>query len=119
MKNLPMLSLILVIIVAIATGYLFYKDSAKDTYWTQRVNHYQGVSDSLRNEIDMIRSRVHKKDSMMLAYMSSLDKTLEELNKESSKNRQTLKENFSKQDSILSEYCRQMAGVGQTPDGCK
>lgn len=114
-----MLSLILVIIVAIATGYLFYKDSTKDTYWAQRINHYQVASDSLRNEIDVISNRLHKKDSMMLAYMSSLDKTLEELNKESSKNRQTIKENFSKQDSILSEYCRQMSDLGQQPDGCK
>jgi hypothetical protein len=109
----------LVLLLGIAIGYLYHRDNADDNYWKKRISHYQDVSDSLGAIVQGIDTRLQKKDSMLLLYIASLDKTLEELNKETNKNKQIIKDNFSKQDSILSEYCRQMAGLDQKPDICK
>jgi peptidoglycan hydrolase CwlO-like protein len=119
MKNATTITLALVLVVTIATGYLFYRNNANDDHWNERINHYGKVSDSLQNELNAIDARLQKKDSMLLFYMASLDRTLEELNKESNKNKETIKQNFSKQDSILAEYCRQMVDLDQKPEGCK
>jgi len=119
MKNASAISLALAIVAIAATGYLFFRDSGRDDHWNERISHYQTISDSLRNEINAIDTRLQQKDSILLFYMASLDRTLEELNKESNKNKEAIKENFSTQDSILAEYCRQMKSLDQRPERCK
>jgi hypothetical protein len=106
-------------VALIATCYLFFKGSDNDTYWTKRISDLEKRADSLSKVVDAIDIKLNKKDSILLTYMASLDKTLEELNKETQKNKKTLETNFAKQDSMRLEFCRQMAELGQKPDDCK
>jgi hypothetical protein len=119
MKKQSTITLVLGLVLTIAVGYLFYKNEADNDYWNNRIERYMRTSDSLQHGIHDIELKLYKKDSIMLSYMSSLDKTLQELNKESAKNKQIVRENFSRQDSIRLNYCREMEKLQQKPDGCQ
>src|SRR6185436_17548097 len=100
-------------------SYLIYRDSSNE-YWKKRIENYISVSDSLKKVTDEIDKRTKSKDSILLFYMASLDKTLEELNKETKKNKDTIRVNENKQELIISEYCRYMQQeLKQKPDVCK
>lgn len=84
----------------------------------KRIEKYQAHADSLRQAVRHIEANIHQKDSILLTYLASLDKTLEELDKESAKNKKAIRDNFLKQDSIRAAYCEEMAALQQNPDEC-
>lgn len=116
MKNQFTLAFVFVILFAMILLYSRDKDNGD---WNRRVAHYQSVSDSLQELVTDIQINVKQKDSIMLLYMSSLDKTLEELNKEARKNSAVITTNAMLQDSLISTYCHDMANLQQRPDVCK
>lgn len=83
-----------------------------------RIQQYEAQADSLRNAVRQIDMNIHEKDSILLVYLASLDKTLEELNKESAKNKEALRLNFAMQDSVRAAYCKEMRSLQQDPDEC-
>jgi hypothetical protein len=116
MKNQFTLALVFVVLFAII---LLYSNEKEHDDWDQKVAHYQRISDSLRYAIDEIHVNVKAKDSLILLYMASLDRTLEELNKEAKKNATVISDNAQIQDSLISTYCRDMAKLNQRPDVCQ
>ena len=111
----------MIILFAILAGvlYLIIQDQHDDAYWESRIEHYVRVSDSLKRKVNEIDRIAVVKDSMMLIYITSLDKTLKELNKESKKNLDTIHANNEKQEIIIAEYCRYMElELKQRPEGC-
>jgi hypothetical protein len=116
MKNQFTLALVFVVLFAIL--FLYSRDNDRDD-WKDQVRHYQLVSDSLKQVVSGIHANVREKDSLILLYMTSLDQTLEELNKEARKNTSVISINASVQDSLIATYCRDMAKLNQRPDLCK
>jgi hypothetical protein len=98
--------------------WLLVMDHADSRVLEQKISHYESVADSLRNAVEALNVNVHHKDSILLVYLASLDNTLEELNKESFKNKLAIRANFIKQDSIRARYCEQMSDLQQKPDEC-
>ena len=86
---------------------------------TLRLKDYKSKSDSLHLAVRSIDKNVHQKDSILMIYLASLDHTLEELNKESAKNKRSIEANFLKQDSVRKAYCREMARLKQHPEDCQ
>lgn len=111
---------IAVIILAAVVTYMVFRSNRDNEYWEKRIARYATVADSLRQALNDVDRRIQQKDSILLLYMSSLDKTLEELNKETRKNVLTIRTHQDRQDSIIAEYCKYMVReLGQTPDVCK
>jgi hypothetical protein len=98
---------------------LLGKNYADDSSLVIRIKDYETRADSLRIVVRTIDAGVHQKDSILLVYLASLDKTLEELNKESGKNKRSIEASFSRQDSVREGYCRAMANLEQCPEECK
>jgi hypothetical protein len=107
------------LIIALALLLIFYRRGSADDDWKSRVEHYEKVSDSLQHVVKILHKDISEKDSLLLLYMISIDKTLEELNKEAKKNASVINRNAAVQDSLISQYCRDMAQLQQTPDVCK
>ena len=110
---------IMMAIMAIAIIYLFVRPGNDEMDWNSRVQHYEHVSDSLQKSLIQVVEKTKEKDSLMLLYMVSIDKTLEELNKEGRKNMNVINQNAQRQDSLISKYCQDMLALDQTPDVCK
>jgi hypothetical protein len=100
-------------------GFLLLMNKADTESLSERIGQYQAHADSLRNAVKNIDTNIHQKDSLLLVYLASLDRTLEELDKESSKNKKAINANFLKQDSIRRAYCEEMAVLQQNPDECQ
>lgn len=98
---------------------LLIRNNADSESLSLRMKNYESRADSLRTAVRVIDVSVHQKDSILLVYLASLDKTLEELNKESSKNRKSIEANFLRQDSVRKAYCREMARLDQRPEECQ
>ena len=98
---------------------LYYSGYKNRNDWSHQIQHYQQISDSLAQVVTSMHSNVKEKDSLLLLYMASLDKTLEELNKEAKKNASVISMNATLQDSLIRTYCRDMAKLNQRPDLCK
>lgn len=98
---------------------LLSKNDADADSLSLRIKDYQSRADSLRMAVKMIDINIHQKDSILLVYLASLDKTLEELNKESAKNKKSIEANFLRQDSVRKAYCREMASLEQRPEECQ
>jgi hypothetical protein len=86
---------------------------------SKRIDAYEIHADSLRDAVKNIDASIRQKDSILLVYLASLDRTLEELDKESAKNKKAIKDNFVKQDSIRTAYCQEMAALQQNPNECQ
>lgn len=110
------LGIVIAVIVTIAT--LLARNNADANALTHRLKDYEFKADSLRLAVKTIDVSVHHKDSILLVYLASLDKTLEELNKEAAKNKKSIEANLNRQDSIRTAYCREMAKLEQHPDEC-
>ena len=105
-----------------ATGaviLLLMMNKADTDSLSKRIDEYQTHADSLRNAVKTIEANIHQKDSILLVYLASLDRTLEELDKESAKNKQAIKINFIRQDSIRAAYCEEMTSLQQNPAECQ
>lgn len=116
MKNQFTLAFVFVLMFAIIL--LYAKDKERDD-WEKKVAHYEIVSDSLRNVAALVHAHVKSRDSILLLYMASLDRTLEELNKEARKNSTVISDNARLQESLIASYCRDMALLSQVPSICK
>jgi hypothetical protein len=108
----------LFLLLFIAVGYLLFS-SRPETKWQQRVDHYGSVADSLKRVVDELNQRVNAKDSMLVVYMQTLNRTLDELDKENRKNVAVINSNEILQKDILEAYCKQMADIQMKPDFCK
>jgi hypothetical protein len=109
----------LFILLAGIIGYIVFRKNKDNKYWEEKIQSYKTTSDLLTKRIDSINQSTLKKDSMLLSYMVSLDKTLYELNRESSKNRDTIRVYDKKLEEVMSEYCEYMQREHkQTPQGC-
>jgi predicted RND superfamily exporter protein len=100
-------------------AYSIYKLEFQYDKWDEKIKQHERISDSLKNVVRDMDIKVNKKDSILLTYMASLDKTLIELNKEALKNRDTVKTNLAKLDSLRLGYCREMEALGFKPTDCK
>jgi hypothetical protein len=117
MKNGILISLF--IITAIAIGYLFFRDTGEGyEAWQKKIDRHAFVADSLGKVIVVLDRRVYAKDSILLAYMQTLNKSLYELDKESRKDKATLNQNEQKQAVLLKALCENMAKLHQA-DFCK
>lgn len=114
----PLLIVTLVAVVGLAI-YTIYRLEVKPSDWDAKINHYKKVADSLGQVVRTIDTSVKKKDSIILKYMSSLDVTLHELNKETLKNKAIVTSQLSKLDSSRLSYCRELAKLGLKPDECQ
>lgn len=76
------------------------------------------VADSLSRVVEKIDKKIYAKDSMLLAYMQTLNKSLYELDKEASKDKATLNQNEQRQAEILKAFCEKMVDLNN-PDFCK
>ncbi|HEY0651850.1 MAG TPA: hypothetical protein VGD65_01940 [Chryseosolibacter sp.] len=120
MKNVRLVSQLTVItLAAIAIIIMLMRNSTDANALAMRIRRYESRADSLRQAVKMIDKSVHHKDSILLVYLASLDKTLEELNKEAAKNKKSIALNFSRQDSVRRAYCREMARLEQHPEECQ
>ena len=108
----------LALAVGVFVVVLLLKNRADSKSLSFRLDRYQEHADSLRNVIRNIEANIHQKDSILLVYLASLDRTLEELDKEAAKNKQAISANFIRQDSIRAAYCEEMASLQQNPDEC-
>jgi hypothetical protein len=118
MKNLTIIRAVIIIVALVSIAYLILMNEADTKSLSGKIRHYENVSDSLRRAVNLIDANVHHKDSILLLYLASLDKTLEELNKESAKNRLAIASNFALQDSIRAAFCRDMERLDQKPSEC-
>ncbi|HEY0744229.1 MAG TPA: hypothetical protein VGD40_22335 [Chryseosolibacter sp.] len=103
----------------IVVVFLLFMNESDQAELAERIHRYEAQADSLKKAVRQIDSNIHQKDSILLAYLTSLDKTLEELNKESAKNKEALRLNFAKQDSVRAAYCREMKSLQQHPEECQ
>jgi hypothetical protein len=110
-----------VVTVILLIAILTYKLEHRVSRWERTIEEHKRVADSLQTQIDNIIINVQRKDSLLLGYMSSLDKTLDAVKKEAIKNGIAFKENLATQDSIRQKYCEEMAKLGSdfTPSNCK
>lgn len=111
------IALVAAAIIVVVT-MLFMNESDRNSL-AKRIDRYETQADSLRLAVKYIDMNIHQKDSILLVYLSSLDKTLEELNKESAKNKEALRLNFARQDSVRAAYCREMKALEQHPEECQ
>jgi hypothetical protein len=118
MKNLSFIRTVIFIAAVVFITSLLVMNYADTESLSKKISAYEAVADSLRDEVNAIDANVHNKDSILLVYLTSLDKTLEELNKESAKNRSAITANFLKQDSIRKAFCREMETLDQKPSEC-
>lgn len=120
MKNFtPFLRIAIVAVVVVSILSLLIRNKADSDSLSIRIKDYESRADSLRIRVQAIDENVHHKDSILMVYLASLDKTLEELNKESAKNKRSIEANFARQDSIRKAYCREMANLEQHPEECQ
>lgn len=120
MKNFtPFLRIAIVAVVVVSILSLLIRNKADSDSLSIRIKDYESRADSLRIRVQAIDANVHHKDSILMVYLASLDKTLEELNKESAKNKRSIEANFARQDSIRKAYCREMANLEQHPEECQ
>ncbi len=108
-----------ILAAAAAIFFLLFMNESDRQALSDRINRYEAQADSLRAAVQKIDVNIHQKDSILLVYLASLDKTLEELDKESAKNSQAIQRNLIKQDSIRAAYCREMAALHQQPEECQ
>jgi predicted RND superfamily exporter protein len=116
MKPITLISLIAILVLA---AYTIYKIEFRPSPWEDKINHYKKVADSLGQVVKTIDLSVKKKDSIILKYMSSLDVTLHELNKETFKNKTIVTKQLGELDSSRVSYCRELAKLGLKPDDCQ
>lgn len=116
MKN--EISISLFVLFAVAIGYLLFR-SADDNYaeLQKKIDRHHIVADSLVKVVDIMDKRLYAKDSILLAYMQTLNKSLYELDKGAGKDRATLNENEQQQANMLKAFCENMAGLHK-PDFC-
>lgn len=114
-------NLILLLLLVLALFFVLYArhDRTDAGDWKRRAHQYEQSSDSLRQTVNDLRQRVASKDSLLLQYMMSVDKTLAELNKEARKNASIILENDITQDSLIRSYCNDMKAAGYAPDACQ
>lgn len=86
---------------------------------SKRIDRYEAHADSLRSVVKTVEAHIHQKDSILLVYLTSLDRTLEELDKEAAKNKQAIKNNLMKQDFMRAAFCEEMASLQQNPEECQ
>lgn len=109
----------LVAAAMIVVTFLLFLNASDQNELAKRIDRYNAQADSLRTVVQQIDFGVRQKDSILLVYLASLDRTLEELNKESLKNREELQRNFAKQDSVRAAYCKEMNSLQQHPEECR
>ena len=109
----------LAIVAGLIVILLLLMNRADSDLLSHRIDRYQAHADSLRTAVKNIEVNMHQKDSILLVYFASLDRTLEELDKEASKNKQIIENNLIRQDSIRAAYCEEMASLQQNPDECQ
>jgi hypothetical protein len=120
MKNFtPLVRIAIVAVVIVAVISLLVRNKADADSLSSRIKGYESRADSLRMVVQAIDENINHKDSILLVYLASLDKTLEELNKESAKNKKSIEANFARQDSVRKAYCREMANLEQHPEECQ
>lgn len=117
--NSKFIKITLGLAAGISIVLLLLMNEADTESLSKRLDQYEAHADSLRNAMKNIDANIHQKDSILLVYLASLDRTLEELDKESAKNKKAIRDNLSRQDSIRKAYCEQMATLAQNPDECQ
>jgi hypothetical protein len=108
----------LFVAIGIAVGYLFLNNGGKDAEWQKKIDRHREVEDSLWREVKRIDKKLYSKDSLLVQYISILNKSLVELDRESHKNRVLIDSNEVKQANMLSEFCDQLP-EGNKPEFCK
>lgn len=117
MKNRILITFFVVYTAAL--GYLFFKDEGHDDdVWQQKIDRHTFVADSLSEVIEEMDRRVYAKDSILLGYMQTLNKSLYELDREASKDKAMLNQNEQKQADLLKAFCERMADLHK-PDFCQ
>ena len=119
MKRFSLIQIIIFVAAALGIILLLMMNESDTSSLSEKIADYEKRADSLRMAVVAIDNNIHHKDSILLLYLASLDRTLEELNKESAKNRYEIARNFAKQDSVREAYCREMAKLEQDPAECQ
>ena len=110
---------ILFIVLGAAVLYLLFRNGNDDA-WKKKAEAYKVASDSLKQVVESIHKKTIARDSLLLIYMDALGRTQEELNKETRKNKDTLRVYAELQADIIAEYCRYMEQeLKQKPDICQ
>jgi hypothetical protein len=115
MKNLSIIAITAFVFIVV----LLMMNDNEAKFLAKRIKQYEKTTDSLRYVVSEIDATVQHKDGILLRYLVSLDNTLEELNKESAKNRSAISSNFVAQDSARVAFCREMTRLEQNPSECQ
>jgi hypothetical protein len=111
--------IVLFAVFAAAIGYLlFFKDSDDDyEEWKKKIDRHAFVADSLGKVVEKIYKQAYEKDSVLLAYMQTLNKSLYELDKEAAKNKALINQNEQMQAQMVKDLCDRLS-TEYKPDFC-
>lgn len=97
-----------ILIIAVVILFVDRFGSNRDDEWKKKIDQYAVSADSLRKVMARLDREVYTRDSLLAIYISTLNQSLVELDKEQQKNRTLLNENETRQAETLEAYCAGM-----------
>ena len=111
------ISITLFALLTTALGYLYLSVDDRDEEWQKKIDRNKFVTDSLSKVVDEMEKRLYEKDSILLGYMQTLNKSLYELDKEAAKDKTVLNQNEEQQANMLKAFCENMTDLHK-PEFC-
>lgn len=117
MKN-GILAFVAGLVAAVIIVYFFRPGSDDNAEWKEKIDNHQSVLETLKASVDKMDKQLKEKDSILLAYMQTLNKSLYELDKEAGKDKATINQNEQKQAEMLKAFCDNIDGANK-PEFCR